>query len=215
MGTLKRGQLAAVVLAAGSWTGVSAREPAPTVAAAPVAADLIMLGGQVKTPTGWAEAIAVRDGIIITVGDAQAANARRGAKTQVVNLHGATVLPGLHDVHVHPLFAGITERQCKIPQGSTLAATQAQVGACAAHAMAGEWIVGGQWDAPALGSAPDRRALDAAAAGHPVLIDDTSGHSSWANSQALLASGITRSTPDPAGGFSERDAAGEPTGILR
>lgn len=197
------------MLAASAWAGAQAREPAPA------AADLIMLGGQVKTPTGWAEAVAVRDGVIVAVGDAAAAKGRRGPKTQVVNLHGATVLPGLHDVHVHPLFAGITERQCKIPQGSTLAATQARVKTCAAHAAAGEWIVGGQWDAPALGSAPNRRALDAAAPSHPVLIDDTSGHSSWANSRALLASGITRGTPDPAGGFIERDAAGEPTGILR
>ena len=208
MGTLKRGQLVAAMLAASAWSGVQAREPAAA------AADL-MLGGQVKTPTGWAEAIVIRDGVIVAVGDAQSAKARRGPKTQIVDLHGATVLPGLHDVHVHPLFAGISERQCKIPQGSTLTATQAQVKACAAHAAAGEWIVGGQWDAPALGSAPNRGALDAAAPGHPVLIDDTSGHSSWANSQALRASGITRSTPDPAGGFIERDAAGEPTGILR
>ncbi len=210
MRTLKRRHLVAAMLAAAACSGAQGREPAPTAAA-----DLIMIGGQVKTPTGWAEAIAVDDGVIVAVGDTQAVNARRGPKTRVINLHGATLLPGLHDVHVHPLFAGITERQCKIPQGSTLAATQAQVGACAAHAATGEWIVGGQWDAPALGSPPNRRALDEAAPNHPVLIDDTSGHSSWANSKALTASGITRSTPDPAGGFIERDAAGEPSGILR
>jgi predicted amidohydrolase YtcJ len=174
-----------------------------------------MIGGQVKTPTGWAEAIAVRGGIIVAVGDSRTVNAQRGPHTRVVSLQGDTVLPGLHDVHVHPLFAGITERECKIAQGSTLLVTQKQIKACADRASVGEWIVGGQWDAPALGSPPNRQALDAAAPNHPVLIDDTSGHSSWANSRALAAAGITKSTEDPAGGIIERDASGEPTGVLR
>jgi predicted amidohydrolase YtcJ len=179
------------------------------------AADLILTGGAVKTPSGWAEAIAVRGGVIVAVGDAHTVNSQRGSRTQVVNLRGDAVLPGLHDVHVHPLFAGISERQCKIAQGSTLADTLKRVKACAARLAAGAWVVGGQWDAPALGSPPNRGALDEAAPAHPVLIDDTSGHSSWANSRALAAAGITKSTLDPKGGIIERDAAGEPTGILR
>ncbi len=178
-------------------------------------ADLILTGGRIRTPTGWTEALAVRRGVIVAVGDAATVAKTRGPKTTVVDLKGGTVLPGLHDTHVHPLDDGITEHRCKIPQGSDLAATQRQVTGCVARARPGEWILGGQWDAPALGAIPDRRALDAVAPNQPVLLDDTSGHSAWANSKALAAAGITKATPDPEGGIIERDAGGEPTGILR
>jgi hypothetical protein len=66
-----------------------------------------------------------------------------------------------------------------------------------------------------LGRVPDRAALDAVTTGHPALLDDTSGHSSWANSLALSMAGITRDTPNPQGGIIERNASGEATGILR
>ncbi len=181
----------------------------------PPNADLILSGGRIHTPTGWTEALAVRRGVIVAVGDAATVAKTRGPATTVVDLKGGTVLPGLHDTHVHPLHGGITARRCKFPQGSNLAATQRHVTACVARARPGEWILGGQWDAPALGAVPDRRALDAVAPNQPVLLDDTSGHSAWANSRALAAAGITKSTPDPAGGIIERDARGEPTGILR
>lgn len=204
-----------IILAAmtmGAWA-VDARADASLQNTA--AADLIMTGGQIKTPSGWADSLAVRDGIITVVGSANAVNAVRGPKTQVLTLGGGTVLPGLDDVHVHPLFAGLTERECKIAQGSTLAETQEHVKACAASVQEGEWVIGGQWDASALGQVPSRSALDAVVRNHPVLLDDTSGHSSWANSRALTIAGITRNTPNPEGGIIERDSAGEPTGILR
>ena len=179
------------------------------------AADTIMTGGRVKTPGGIAAGLAIRDGVIVALGDAATLDALRGPKTQVLDLHGGTVLPGLHDVHVHPLFGGITERQCKIPQGVKVAELQKRLKACVAQVHPGEWVVGGQWDAPALGRTPNRAMLDAVAPDQPVLLDDTSGHSSWANSRALAAAGITRRTPDPSGGIIERDKAGEPTGVLR
>jgi predicted amidohydrolase YtcJ len=113
------------------------------------------------------------------------------------------------------MYAGITDRQCKIPQGSDLTETQKLLERCVTRAGQSEWIVGGQWDAPALGRIPDRSDLDPVSAGHPVYLEDTSGHSVWVNSKALALSGITRSTPDPTGGIIERNASGEPTGILR
>ncbi|MEO8448420.1 MAG: amidohydrolase family protein, partial [Gemmatimonadota bacterium] len=128
------------------------------------AADLILTGGRVRTPAGWAEALAVRQGVIVAVGDAASVRLSQGPKTAIVDLRGGTVLPGLHDTHVHPLDGGITARRCKVPQGSDLAATQRLVKACASRARPDEWILGGQWDAPALGGIPDRRALDAIAA---------------------------------------------------
>ncbi len=178
-------------------------------------ADVIVTGGKVRTSTGWADAMAVRRGVIVAVGDASAVGKLRGPATRVFDVKGATVLPGLHDTHVHPMDGGITERRCKILQGLDLAAVQKAVKACVARAAAGEWILGGQWDAPALGGTPDKAALDQVAPGQPVLLDDTSGHSAWANSKALAAAGITKDTPNPPGGIIERNARGEPTGVLR
>jgi len=160
--------------------------------------------------------MAVRRGVIVAMGDDAAVMPLRGPATQVVDLHSNVVLPGFSDVHVHPLGAGLSELQCKIAQGSSLAATQDAVKKCAASLESpADWVVGGQWDVPALGRTPDRKALDAVVSGHPIILDDTSGHSAWVNTRALEVAGITRSTVDPPGGIIERDRRGEPTGILR
>ncbi|MGH4029113.1 amidohydrolase [Actinomycetota bacterium Odt1-20B] len=178
-------------------------------------ADTILVGGRVKTPSGWAEGLTVRAGVIETVGGRDEVLRRRGPGTRVLDLAGATVLPGLHDLHVHPVYAGVRERRCKIPQGSDLTDTLRIVAEHVSRAAPGAWVLGGQWDASALGAVPDRTMLDAVAPGHPVVLEDTSGHSSWANSAALEATGIGPTTPDPVGGFFERDAAGNPSGIQR
>ena len=177
---------------------------------------LLLTGGKVHTPGGIAEAMAVdAGGVILAVGSAREVSALKTGSTRVVELAGASVLPGFHDVHVHPVFGGILEKQCKIAQGAALEAIQARVKECVAKAAPGEWITGGQWDASAIGRIPDRAMLDAVAPRNPVWLRDTSGHSTWANSKALEAAGISRKTPDPEGGIIERDARGEPTGIQR
>ncbi|MEV0319219.1 amidohydrolase [Streptomyces sp. NPDC050658] len=178
-------------------------------------ADTILLGGYVRTESGWAEALSVRAGVIDAVGGGAEVLRRRGPGTRVVDLAGDTVLPGLHDLHVHPIYAGVRERRCKIPQGSSLADTLRVVAEHVARAAPGSWVLGGQWDASALGGTPNRTMLDTVAPDHPVILEDTSGHSSWANSAALAAGGIGPGTPDPLGGFFERDAAGRPSGIQR
>jgi predicted amidohydrolase YtcJ len=195
-----------------TWTDTKSAAQPPT----PIEpADLIINRGHILAASGPAEALAVRHGIIVAVGNAAAVNAYRGAKTQIVDVQGDTVLPGLHDLHVHPVFAGISAGECSIPQGSSLPATQKIVKACVEKAAPGAWITGGQWDASALGGAPSRRMLDEVAPGNPVLLWDTSAHSLWANSKTLQAVGITRNTPNPDQGIIERDGSGEPTGILR
>ena len=176
---------------------------------------LILTNARVRTPRGWAEALAVRDGVIVAVGEAKTIEAMGTADTQLMDLGGATVLPGLHDLHVHPLYGGISETRCKIEQGSSLQQTQDRVGSCVTAAKPAVWITGGQWDAPAIGRTPHRSLLDAVAPDNPVLLDDTSGHSAWVNTRALEAAGIDANTPDPKGGIIERDASGAPTGVLR
>lgn len=184
-------------------------------AIADATADLIMTHAHIKTTSGWSEALAIRDGIIMAVGSAAEIKAFQGKDTRLLDLEGETVLPGLHDLHVHPVFGGITARQCSIPQGSSLKQTLAIVKSCAQRAKPGEWVTGGQWDASALGRPPNRSMLDSIVPNIPVLLADTSGHSAWANTKALQLAGVTKGVPNPKGGIIERDRSGEPTGVLR
>ncbi|HUI59379.1 MAG TPA: amidohydrolase family protein, partial [Steroidobacteraceae bacterium] len=179
------------------------------------AASLILTGGHIRTSSGWVTSMAVRDGIIVALGSSRDVQALSGPATRLLDLGGATLLPGLSDVHVHPLFAGLMQMRCKIAQGSSLAQTRTAVKACVDKAEPDAWITGGQWDAPALGAVPDRSVLDRIAPRQPVYLEDTSGHSAWVNSRALQIAGITRSTANPEGGIIERGPRGEPTGILR
>lgn len=185
-------------------------------AAATPEADLILDHGAIHTPSGVVSAIAIQKGVIIAIGDEAAVDAHKGQKTRVMDLHGDAVLPGLHDMHVHPMGAGLAKLACNFPQGSSPAVVRAAVQQCAAKHAPGEWITGGQWEASAFGATPpNRQFLDAAAPNNPVVLTDISGHSAWANSKALQMAGITAATPNPPGGIIEKDAKGEPTGLLR
>src|SRR5687767_7128885 len=82
-------------------------------------ADLVFTGGEIHTPQGWVAAVAIRDGVIIATGSAADIEPLRADTTEVIELNGAAVLPGLHDLHVHPLGAGLMQQQCLFPQGSS------------------------------------------------------------------------------------------------
>ena len=184
-------------------------------AAAPEA-DLILANGEIYTPGGWAQSMAVTNGVIVAVGDAAAVSPLKGARTQVIDLKGAAVVPGLHDMHVHPLGAGLWQQKCHITQGSSVPQMLDAVKACVAQHAKGEWITGGQWEASAFGKQPmSRTLLDKVSPDNPVALNDISGHSLWVNSKALAVAGITAKTADPTGGIIERDPKGEPTGVLR
>jgi predicted amidohydrolase YtcJ len=179
-------------------------------------ASLILTNGQIRTEADTAEAIAIgKRGVILAVGDADMVGQYKVSGTKVINLSGDTVLPGLHDIHVHPMMAGLQRDECNFPQGSSLKQVQETIARCVKVSEKGEWITGGQWDAAALGEMPDRSMLDKVAPDNPVILHDISGHSSWANSLALEKAGITKDTPDPDGGIIERDGGGHPTGVLR
>lgn len=178
-----------------------------------------MLDADVHTVDGEAPrvaAFAVRDGRFVAVGDSDDVRAFIGADTEVIEAAGASVLPGLIDGHVH-FGSGIS-----LVRGVDLygiADRQAWLQAIAARAAQlpeGSWIVGGRWDHTLTPGAelPTRAELDAVAPRHPVALNDVDGHSLWANSLALQIAGVTRDTPDPAGGRIVRDERGEPTGVL-
>ena len=87
-----------------AWASVSQAESRTDLSSAPDRpADLILSSGHIKTSSGWAQALAIRRGVIVAVGDVKSVGAFRGPRTRTVELAGATVLPGLHDVHVHPI----------------------------------------------------------------------------------------------------------------
>jgi predicted amidohydrolase YtcJ len=179
-------------------------------------ADMVLTNAHVYTPEGWASAVAIGKGAILAVGDMAAIQPLVTPQTRVIDLHGQTVLPGLHDMHVHPTGAGQGELQCQLPHGSSPGQIFAILAQCVAGKKPGEWITGRAYEAASFGKTPPNKAmLDKIAPNNPVMFTDISGHSSWVNSAALKIAGITRDTPDPKGGIIERDAKGEPTGVLR
>jgi predicted amidohydrolase YtcJ len=172
--------------------------------------------GHILTPDGAVEALAAdARGVIVALGSSADIERIRPMSARVVDLEGHTVLPGFQDLHVHPVFAGLQAQRCVIPQGSALPAVQQSLRKCVERSGPDKWITGGQWDASAIGRAPDRRMLDKVAPSNPVLLGDTSEHSAWANSRALALAGIDARTADPPNGIIERDRSGQPTGVLR
>ena len=188
----------------------------PPAFAAEEPADLIQTGGEVYTPSGWQEALAIRDGVFVAVGKSAEVAAYRGPATTVVDLTGKAVFPGLHDMHVHSFFAGMEQFQCRFAYGAKPQEILAAVRGCTQGKKTGEWIEGGNWVGAVFAKGEQtRQALDRVAPDNPVVLGDEAHHSLWVNSRALALAGITRTTPDPEGGIIERDARGQPTGVLR
>lgn len=181
-------------------------------------ADFILHGGRIVTldaSNSIAQAIAFKNGRIAAVGTtASVLENERGAKTQVIDLRGKTVLPGLIDAHVHTLSAGLSEFRGMLPPFDSIKTIQAYIRDRAKKTPKGEWIIVPRTLPPRLAEMrmPTRVDLDVTR-DHPVAFD---GSYVWsANSLALEVSGITRDTPNPPGGEIVKGENGEPNGILR
>jgi len=164
------------------------------------------------------EAMAVTDGKITAIGRNEDILKSRTDQTQVVDLGGKTVLPGLIDSHTHPTGASMTEFDHPIPDFETIQDVLDYIKGRAKVLPEGEWITLGQVFITRLREQryPTRAELDAAAPKHPVLY--RTGPDASLNSQALALSGIDRNfnVTDGGSGFAEKDPeTGEPTGILR
>ncbi len=182
-------------------------------------ADLVIHGGPIVTlddAKRRVEALAIRDGRIVVAGTEAEARAAAGPATRLVNLGGRAVLPAFHDAHVHPVSAGVELGQCNLNDLDTAEAVLAMVGSCVEAQRGQPWLVGGGFVLTAFpGGAPDRQSLDRVTGSQPAALSSSDGHTLWVNSAALRAAGITRATADPPAGRIERDARGEPTGVLR
>ncbi|MBA4136080.1 MAG: amidohydrolase [Opitutus sp.] len=189
------------------------------ISAAAQPADLLLVNGNIHTLDAAqprATAIAVRGDRIVFVGDAAGAEQFRAGAKRVIDLHGATVVPGLNDAHMH--LEGVGERELSFDLEGTKSVTdlQAKVAARVASAPAKKWIVGRGWIETHWPEKrfPARQDLDAVAPQHPVVLVRADGHALVANSLALRLGGVTRDTPAPSGGEILHDAQGEPTGML-
>ncbi len=186
-----------------------------------VSASLIFLGGRILTLTDRdaetpATAVAARDGRIVFVGDDAGARALAGTDTRIIDLQGATLMPGFIDSHCHLYGLGTALVQIDCVGTPSAEAVAALVDSAAQATPPGTWLQGRGWDQNDWTSQqyPDRTLLDRVSDDHPVLLRRIDGHAAWANSKALAAAGITAATVDPAGGSIMRDDRGEPTGIL-
>jgi hypothetical protein len=179
-------------------------------------ADMILYNGKVLTVDktfSIAKAVAVKDGRIIAVGGDEVAAAYT-APTKI-DLGGRVLMPGFTDTHVH--LRGLPNRAVNLDNVKSMAELKAMIAAKAKELGPGEWITGRNWDEAELAEKrePHKEDLDAAAPNNPVSITRAGGHSSASNSLALKIAGVTRATPDPKSGLIEKDAKGEPNGIIR
>jgi predicted amidohydrolase YtcJ len=162
------------------------------------------------------EAIAIKDGRVLALGDDETIFKLRGSKTEVIDADGNSVLPGLYDSHVHPVSAAISELPAPLPNLKSLPDVFAYIRKQAATTPRGEWIVVRYAFPTRLteGRFPTRAELDVAAPDHPVLYH--AGPAGLVNSFALKISGITKETPNPPAGTVVKDPmTGQPTGMLR
>jgi predicted amidohydrolase YtcJ len=161
----------------------------------------------------WAESLVVADGRILFVGDTAAADAF--PVDEVVELHGAVVLPGVVDAHTHLVGLGESLTQIDLQDAADLADIQNRLRDAAAADPDAVRLVGRSWLFSALdGRAPHRDMIDTVVSARPVYLLANDSHSAWVNSAALAELGIDDATPDPLGGTIERDAAGAATGML-
>ena len=134
----------------------------------------------------------------------------------IVDLAGGTLLPGFLDAHAHPVLGGVQLLGCDLTEASTAAQYLDIVARYAAGHPDLAWIAGGGWSLPAFpGGVPTAAQLDTVVPDRPVFLQNRDGHGGWVNSKALELAGITRDTLDPADGRIERDASGDPVGMLQ
>ncbi|HEY1861751.1 MAG TPA: amidohydrolase family protein, partial [Gemmataceae bacterium] len=181
-------------------------------------ADLIIHHAKVVTTDAEfhiVQAVAVKDGRILAVGDDESIIQLKGPRTRLIDADGHTVLPGLYDSHVHPVDAALSELREPLPVLKSLKDVFAHIRKQAAKTPEGEWIVVRFAFPTRLDEArfPTKAELDEAAPKHPVLYH--AGPAGIVNSIGLKASGVTKDTPNPTGGVIVKDADGMPTGMLR
>jgi len=189
-------------------------------------ADLVLTNARVVTMDAAqpeAEAVAVRDGRILAVGTASSIEAYVGPGTDVRDLGGRLVTPGLIEGHGHFLSLGVSKMILDLTEAETWDEIVALVAGAVSEAEPGAWIEGRGWHQEKWTTPPDNAvegvpvhtSLSEVSPNNPVNLGHASGHASFANQLAMERAGIGAATPDPEGGTIVRDSDGAPTGMMR
>jgi predicted amidohydrolase YtcJ len=188
-------------------------------------ADLVLKNGVVHTLDAKrpkARAVAIAGRRIVAVGsDAEVARFT-GPKTRVIDLAGATAIPGFKESHGHLLGMGFARMSVDISRIASYPEVVKTLAEAARTRKPGEWIEGGRWHeekwtdkgASVVRGFPTHHALSAATPENPVVLERADGHALLVNAKAMALMGITRDTPAPEGGEIVKDAEGAPTGVF-
>ena len=188
----------------------------PIADAGNVTADLVVVGGRVRTQESdqaVTEAFAVKGGRFMAVGSNEDIQNLTSVNTEVIDASGMTVLPGFIDAHSHPSSAGLNALKNVNTNLGSVARIQDALSERVAGTPSGEWIVGYMYDDTKQeeGRPLNRIDLDAVSREHPIVVGHRGGHTGVYNSKAFEVAGITVNTPDPFGGHFYRED-GELTG---
>lgn len=181
-------------------------------------ASLVILGQIVVAarPDGLetAEAIGIADGRVVGAGKRREVLDDAAAGARVVDARDSAVIPGLHDFHLHLVGMARARREVSLGNAASYTELVDRIHLAASAVSPGAWLLGSGWGEERidLSALP---LLEAAVERRPALLTSHDGHSAWASATARQLAGLTGATPDPMGGRLERDADGEPTGVLR
>ncbi|MCX5839586.1 MAG: amidohydrolase [Deltaproteobacteria bacterium] len=185
-------------------------------------ADLVLHHGKIATfdrSNKFVEAIAAKNGKILTLGSNDSILQFVGRNTKLIDLKGRTMIPGLIDSHVHPDMHAMFRykwRDVSWPGVHSVDDCIKLIRKEARSTPPQDWILGFRYDDQKVGGYPSIKDLDEAANGLPVLIMRTDGHIGIANHAAFELCGVDKNTPNPAFGQFDRDPhTGELTGVVR
>ena len=199
-------------------TATQTSQQVPTLAPGEVA-DTILVNGNIVTidaANTKAQALAVKNGLILYVGDDATARSMAGSTTQVIDLAGRTVTPGMIDAHCHLSACGLlgtTYVDLSWPAVFTIQDVQDKFLERIAVTPAGEWVVGSGW-LTFEGRYLNKHDLDPISPDHPLFAINMGGHMAAVNSLALEMAGVTSNTPDPGNGRFLREDSGELSGVV-
>ena len=165
----------------------------------------------------WVEAVWIKDGIIQYAGSESEARRQASDQVEEIDMQGGFMMPGIHDVHVHPLEAATESFQFILDDSIDDPEDYKEPIADANRRFPGnDWLLGwGHWiDTPLEATRPPKEIIDAVVSDRPIAILEQTSHSVWCNSKALELLNISNATPDPPGGVIMREENGEASGIL-
>ncbi|MDQ3696869.1 MAG: amidohydrolase [Gemmatimonadota bacterium] len=182
-------------------------------------ADLIVTNARIYTAEDTrpiAEAMAITDGRVVFVGSARGAMVFAGTSTQMLDLEGNTVIPGIVDAHAHLASLGASLRNVDLVDTKSYDEVIERVVARAKETPKGTWILGRGWDQNdwPVTRFPTHDALSRAVPDHPVWLTRIDGHAALGNAAAMQAARVDRASRDPDGGRIERSPDGAPSGVF-